>query len=389
MLPRRVGGLLVGYVFRWTLASCLAFSSITFAAATSCPRQIASAKKSLADFQTFVLMAYNVLNLDEHVGSYKPDLIEPGALRRLKGSQKKSQHHVEWQARIIKETVGVHIGAFPEVEGLRALRYFNQGFLDGQYDPYLERGNDERGIQVGFLVHRSLPFEVEVRSNKHLRWDDPILGPDQPLFSRDLPVLIFRTIGNPKPLLIVLGKHYKSKRTRSDDDPESRIKRRGEVEGTGRVVRALAKEFGINAPIAILGDDNGVWTEEPEYVSLRKALQELDPDAGEMTDAFDVMGLKKSERITHTYHPRGGPTSQGQLDSIILSPSLVDCLKNAYVYRYKHRDGNVMPIARNIAMRKAQPSDHLPAVAELLRACLEDLRSYSGPALKKGWWKPR
>jgi len=321
--------------------------------------------------QELVVMGYNVLNLDQHIGSYKPDLHDGGKLRRISNSEKKPERHIIAQAQILKD-LKVDVGIFPEVESRFALDVWSLGYLGGMYDTGLIDGNDPRGIDVGMMVHRSLGFTVEARTNKTRTWYDEIQGRNDQIFSRDLVVFIYRLPGEKKPFLIALGKHYKSKRTRSPDDIESRIKRKAEADETAVIVAELAREFGLDAPIVVVGDDNGVWTAEQEYASMKRALEGVDPSAGDMVDAFDLVKprLTPSQRITHSYHPRGGKTSYSQLDSIIVAPGIQHCIKRAFVYRYKNAKGEEIPIPTNIEERKRNPSDHFPIVAVFDFQCL-------------------
>lgn len=319
--------------------------------------------RKLEDIKVFTLIAYNLLNLEKHVGKFQWDATRFGFYTKLKEPQTKDERFRREQGDILRE-VGADVGIFEEVEHRAALEQFFGENTGGLYRTHLKEGNDERGIDIGFGVKLDLPLEVEHRTNKEMTWFDTVAEEERRLFSRDLPVLIFRVKGDPKPVLIVLGTHYKSKRDRGDDDPESRILRKAQVAGTVKIIQDLQREFGKGAPIIFGGDANGNVNKEAEFALLKKALA--------LEDVFDVVSppLTREQRITHTFHPEDEPVSMDQLDVLMVTPSLRACVKAAYVYRYKDENGKVKPLPRTMKMRKKNPSDHFPVVLTLDFQCV-------------------
>ncbi|MEK7745478.1 MAG: hypothetical protein AAB576_02320, partial [Elusimicrobiota bacterium] len=140
--------------------------------------------RSMDSIKTLRVGTYNLLNLFEKVGDHVPDPARPGRLIRVSAAVAKEESQRREQARAILES-GLDIVSVEEVENIRALDDFNRRYLGGAYRALLIEGNDERGIDIAFLVKKDLPFELEHRTHKGEVWRDPILGRETPLFSRD------------------------------------------------------------------------------------------------------------------------------------------------------------------------------------------------------------
>lgn len=315
------------------------------------------------------VVAYNMLNLGTHVGKFAYDPMT-GTYTKIKGGQSKEARFREEQAAILAE-VGADAVIAPEVEGLLALQQFNALDAGYAYHPILEPGNDGRGIDIGMMLRRDLPLRWEMRTHKNDMFRDPVTGRTMKLFSRDIPVMILRLGDDPRPLLILMGTHFKSKRDRPGDR-QSRLLRKAQVDGAMAIADDLFKEFGADAPIVFGGDFNGDIHAEAEFATLQRALA--------MQDAFDLMTppMTAAERVTHTYHPQRGPTSKAQLDALFVSNGIQHCLEKAYVYRYKDALGRVKPVPNTIGQRKDNPSDHFPVVTEFDFQCLREALAKRG-----------
>ncbi|MCR4296118.1 MAG: hypothetical protein NUW21_11340, partial [Elusimicrobia bacterium] len=223
----------------------------------SAPAAYAAAPvRPLASIKELKVGAYNVLNLFENVGKHVPDPENPGKLKKISEARPKQESSLRAQGRIILEN-DLDVVTLAEVENIAALRDFNERYLEGRYDVRLIEGNDERGIDVAFLVKKDLPFLVEQRSHKDETWLDPVLGGGpRPLFSRDLTALVVRAPGRAAPLFVMFGTHYKSKRDR-DGDPQSNILRAAQVERSAGIIARYRAEFGADVPVMLAGDFNG------------------------------------------------------------------------------------------------------------------------------------
>lgn len=314
-------------------------------------------KRELGSISSLKLGTYNMLNLFEKVGDHAPDPDRPGRLKRVTDRVAKEERQLREQAKAILES-DLDVVVAQEIENVRALEDFNRDYLGGAYRALLIEGNDERGIDIAFLVKRDLPFELEHRTHKEELWRDPALGGrERRLFSRDLPALILRAEGQPQPLLVLLGAHLKSKRDRAGD-PESETLRRAQVERTAEIVGRYKAEFGEDVPLMIAGDFNGDLNREAAFKPLWKAGFANSLDLGPSpTPARD--------RVTHTYHPKGEPSHAAQMDGLLVNGALKGLVRKSEVYRYRDADGSVRPIPRTFEERAKNPSDHFPLLATL------------------------
>jgi hypothetical protein len=313
--------------------------------------------RPLSSIERLKLGTYNVLNLFEMVGKWVPD---PKTGRRTKVADRKPKE--EWQLRQEAKAIldsDLDLVTLEEVENVKALAQFADRYLEGKYRPLLIEGNDERGIDVGFLVKKDIPVDIEHRSHKDRTWVDP-LGDGTPtkLFSRDLPALIVRAPGQSRPLFIQLGTHYKSKRSRGSEDPESEGLRRAQVEETAKIIGELRAEFGQDVPLMLAGDFNGDVQRDSTFAAIKQAG---------MTDALDLADppLTPLERVTHTYHPKGGPTHKAQMDAIFVSETMKSLVKMARVYRYLDAQGREKPLPETYEDRAKNPSDHFPVLVTI------------------------
>jgi hypothetical protein len=299
-------------------------------------------------------LAFNVENLFVSTGRFERTSateLRPVAGR---GPEPKSEREIQ-QLRDVINDINPDIAVITEVESLGALQAM-AARLESRFKGYVIEGNDSRGIDIGFLVKADLPFHVTHETHKDMKWFDPIDRREIPLFSRDVPALLLRRTQGDKPFLIVLGNHAKSKRDRPGD-PESNILRTAQYEGIATIIRSYQRQYGIDVPILLAGDFNTDVRRGPELSPLR----------GLLASAFDHAPVVTpvSERITHTYHPKDGPTDAKQMDDFQASAALLPRLEEALVYRYRNADGSIMPFARTFAERQRQPSDHLPVVLRI------------------------
>ncbi|MBI2788366.1 MAG: LOG family protein [Elusimicrobia bacterium] len=328
----------------------------------------ASPVRSLESIKELKMGSYNVLNLFENVGKHVPDPENPGKLKKISDARPKEDRSLREQGQVILEN-DLDIVTLEEVENIAALRDFNERFLDGKYSVHLIEGNDERGIDVAFLVKKDLPFLVEHRSHKDETWVDPVLGGGpRTLFSRDLTSLVVRVPGKAQPLFVLFGTHYKSKRDRDGGDPGSSILRGAQVQRSAEIIARYRAEFGADTPIMLAGDFNGEVGKDAEFRPLFEA-------AG-LVDSFDASPNPPSEkdRITHTFHPQGAPAHFGQMDAVLVSKALRGAVRKAEAYRYKNEDGSVRAIPATYAERSRNPSDHFPVIVTL------DFAALRGPA---------
>ena len=233
-----------------------------------------------------------------------------------------------------------------EVESKKALSQFNEKYLNETYEPLLIEGNDTRGIDIGILVKSELPFKIEVRTHRDL-WTQ-----NDNLFSRDLPVLLFREKNN-NVKFILLGTHYKSMRG-SDSDPNGSKKRTIQAAYTKKVIEELQAEFSKDIPIFLTGDFNNHVPTAPEFESLRSMP---------MTDVLDL--FPTSKRYTHFFFERDGSRNFHQLDAFLFVPNKNITIKSAEILPNKNENGEVLPEPSSFDERENLPSDHLPTQIDI------------------------
>ncbi len=259
-----------------------------------------------------------------------------------------------------------------EIGSVEILAEFATSHLGSKYEPLLIEGNGG-GIHVGFLLKKDLPFDVEAQSFKNVA--DSTDG--DPLFSRDLPVLVFRERGGDArgpPRLAVAGTHFKSQRT-SDPTIDTAAIRARQAKGASEILKHYQEQLGPAVPVILAGDFNDDLRHAPAFSSLK--------DLAGFRDSFDLAPADKSvpitDRTTQTFHPRdGSPTVWSQLDGILVSGVSAESriIREAQVVPYLDENGKIKPIPRTREERHQNPSDHF-----MLRAVIDysKLRALGNP----------
>lgn len=275
----------------------------------------------------------------------------------------KDQDKCRSLAKAILE-IDADIMALSEVGGEESLASFCELYLDDKYHHSLIKGNSDRGIELGYLVKKGLPYTFEHLTHRNseipldYKTDDPML--QAPWFmSRDIAELRILKEGAPK--LIVLNVHLKSRLDVEGLDNESTMRRRAEVELLVDSYNAIDKKFNSEVPIIITGDFNGYARPKghPEFERIHSET--------ELVDVLEVMKLPQDQRASHVYFDRLKTPIQDQLDYLFLPPVLQSKVitKSSGLYFYKDEAG--IPYRRPQFPHEgyALPSDHLPIVAHL------------------------
>lgn len=331
------------------------------------------------------LVEFNVENLfvyldrlDPHSTKVLADRSE-GEWQRLSSSTtpNKPLAQVKTLARTIRE-MDPDILMLCEVGGLESLNNFCRYFLDGDYVPHLIEGNSDRGIDIGYLVKKSLPFSYDLISHKHRSID--FLYPHERLsqesgyghlrsarvtshkFSRDvLELRLFEESDRP-PVAIILLVHLKSQLDRSRIDPQGRDRRRAELEKLVKISNEIRNEVGDETPIFLSGDFNGKASRpdpDPEFEAIYRDTN--------LRDALEFADIPHDERFTHMqiYNRREG--FNRQLDYIFLPQTIAARVNKdeTWVYRFKDEYGMTQIIPRNLNEKRLLPSDHYPVILTL------------------------
>lgn len=314
--------------------------------------------RKISDIKTLKVMSYNVENLFlskiDRTDGYAP--AEPVGKKSKKEkvqqeqeTEIKSPEALEGVARAINE-VNPDIMIAVEVEDLYALETLSKVYLHDHYNAYLIEGNDTRGIDIGFLVKKDLPFIVEIETHKDFIAKDPVDNKKIKIFSRDLPNLLLRTDINKDPEFIIFGNHAKSKRDRNNDPLSTKL-RTAQYEAATEIISSYTTKY-PNAFILLGGDFN---------TDVRSS-SEVDPLKAIMGSSFDFANqtLAPKDRITHTLHMNGQPAEYSQLDDLMITPNLNSRVISANIYRYKNADGTIKPLPKTFEERAKNPSDHMP-----------------------------
>lgn len=342
------------------LSTLLAISILSIpAAAVRCQEAHSPLRftESLVDKKGARVMAYNLMNLMDKVGGF--DQNQPFQFSKKKGQGNDPQPKTPKQQQELAEAFHEERPDFAivtEVESVNALRDYAKRNLRDAYDSFLIEGNDPRGIDIGLLVKKGLKVEVESRTSKDVKWDDPVTNTSIPLFSRDLPIWIIKDAATHKPLMALVGMHAKSKRNR-DGDPESNIWRTAQMAKGAEIVNELAKELGPDVPLLWGGDFNTNLQGSGEIAPIKSLFK----------DSFDVAKktIAPNFRITHTFHPKQGPSDAKQMDGIFVRPSDSNKIEQAHIYRYRDAEGQIKAIPKTFQQREQNPSDHFPVVVDL------------------------
>lgn len=310
--------------------------------------------RPLASVKQIKMMAYNAENFFLHMGENAKESLED--FKKRIDTELKSDEDMKGIARAIQDETPDFI-VMEEVENRETLQAFSERYLNGTYEAYLIKGNDERGIQIGYLVKKDLPLQISLETHKDVTWKDPNDGREAKLFSRDAPALLIRRQGDAPdaaPALIFIGNHAKSQRNRNGD-PRSSLLRTAQMKEIASIVEDYQGAYGANVPIVLGGDFN---------VDVRLS-PEVEPIRERMVDPFDAKGIRGLPRMTHTFHPRRGHPSYHQLDALFVTPGLEDNIVSIETYRYKDAEGKELPLPNTYAERARNPSDHYPLVLTL------------------------
>lgn len=328
------------------------------------------------------IVEFNVQNLfvrlDHYLGQDLASVTEK-EWRKFSASiyPNKPLHMVRMLASAVRD-MDPDILMLSEVGGIESLENFNRLFLDDLYQAHLIEGNSDRGIDLGYLVKRDLPFTYELISHK----DRPIdfLYPHEKLsrdtgygnlrsaqiashrFSRDVLELRVYEDPNDVPALVLMQAHLKSQLDRDRIDPGGRDRRRAELEKLVEIYQEIRSKFQYRTPVIVGGDFNGVAARTdtgPEFTAIYEKTDWL--------DCLEIAGVPIDERFTFQQLHRKRPGVNLQFDYIFVPPELASRVnrEETWVYRFKDETGRTRLIPRNLEEKLLLPSDHFPVILTL------------------------
>lgn len=298
------------------------------------------------------LCIYNVENLF---------LVNPN----IGDSFKKPIDKIEWVARTIKE-IDADITMLVEVGGLLSLDLFNSRYLQNEYFTALLPGNSDRGIEMGYLIHKRVKFSHQILSNKDLvlNFNYPHEQLDKSKmrehkFSRDISEL--RLVLNNEISFIILLVHLKSKLDKEGLDFNGQLRRKAECEALVATYNQRRSEF-PNIPIIVAGDLNGKAQRHDLEMEFTSIYKETD-----LEDILEIIQEPIERRSTYFHFNRDFVREASQLDYIMLPPELLTYVKKeeSGIYQYRDQHGVLLPPPQDSFQRYALPSDHYPVVVSL------------------------
>ncbi len=253
-----------------------------------------------------------------------------------------------------------------EVGGVESLTRFNELFLNGEFDVQLIEGNSNRGIDVGFLVKKSLPYDFLLFSHKerpiNFLYEHEIQsGKKSHYFSRDVAELRIFHKQRPKLELVILGVHLKSKLDPDNVDLDGRKRRTAEVRTLIDIYKEILEETNEKIPILLAGDFNGQANRsrlEPEFAPIYQETS--------LENVFDLLPDPPTEplftQIVFNSLNRPVPV---HIDYIFLDKKFAQLIKAAKICHFKDNNNRVISTPKTLEERNQLPSDHYPTLLEL------------------------
>ncbi len=254
-------------------------------------------------------------------------------------------------AQTIRDS-GADIVMMTEVGGHESLANFARFVLNDEYISLSLPSNSDRGIDLGYLIKKTLPYELAL----HTHVDFALPAPAK-RFSRD--VLRLDLIREEKIEMIFLLVHIKSKLDLKRADFEGRTRRVHEVKGLLQIYEKLLVH---QVPILVGGDFNGHAGEKDTEEEFKAIYQETD-----LKDIAFLANIPEEERFSYIYFTRGGNRFVQQIDYLFISERFAHLIEpgECYFPRYKNPSGTPMPIPTRMEQKNTLPSDHYPFLASL------------------------
>lgn len=262
-----------------------------------------------------------------------------------------------------------------EVGGLESLENFNKYFLKAEYFCCLVEGNSDRGIDIGYLVKKNLPFRFEFFSNRHREigylypherqtvetgMPETMKVPASHKFSRDVVELKLHSATNPsndKPSIIFLLVHLKSPLDPEKIDPRGTERREAELRTLVQIYNEIEADVGPTVPIVVAGDFNGNASRqhtEPEFKYLY--------ENSNLEDVLQVAQIPEDNRATFFLVRNSGKSDGRQIDYCFLSPAASQLLDHRCVGICPYKDEWGMDVRKPLTLDEKTnlPSDHYP-----------------------------
>lgn len=311
------------------------------------------AVKTVSQLKVMVLNAQDLfLFMDKHDQTSLEDLTEiKWNLMSSSLINNKSKEKCLSLARTIKDS-GADIVMMTEVGGHESLANFARFVLKDEYTSLSLPSNSDRGIDLGYLIRKDLPYELAIHSHVDYALPEPARR-----FSRD--VLRLDLIRDEKIEMILLLVHIKSKLDLKRADFEGRTRRVLEVKGLVEIYKKLLVH---QVPVLVGGDFNGHAGEKDTEEEFKAIYEETD-----LKDIAYLAGIPEEERFSYVYFTRGGNRFVQQIDYLFISEKFAPLIesKECFFPRYSHPTGVPMAVPKRMEQKNTLPSDHYPFLATL------------------------
>ena len=310
-------------------------------------------KKTPSELKVMVLNAQDLfLFMDKHDQTSLEDLTEiKWNLMSSSLINNKSKDKCLSLARTIKHT-GADIVMMTEVGGHESLANFARFVLNDEYTSLSLPSNSDRGIDLGYLIKKGLPYELALHTHVNFSLPEPARR-----FSRD--VLRLDLIVNGKIEMIFLLVHIKSKLDLRKADFEGRTRRVLEVKGLIEIYNKLLVH---QVPILVGGDFNGHAGEKDTEEEFKIIYEQTD-----LKDIAYLARIPDEDRFSYIYFTRGGNRFVQQIDYLFISEKFSHLIdpQECYFPRYQNASGVPLPVPRRMEQKSGLPSDHYPFLATL------------------------
>lgn len=263
----------------------------------------------------------------------------------------KSKEKCLMLARTIMDT-DADVVMVTEVGGPESLSNFSKHLLNDHYDAYSLPSNSDRGIDLGYLVKKNLPWKPTLRTYINYVLPEPARR-----FSRD--VLRMDLMDGETVKCVFLLVHIKSKLDLAKKDFEGRTRRVLEVKGLIDIYKSVEQ---LGVPVLVGGDFNGRAAETETEEEFRQLYEHTD-----LKDIAFLARIPDEERFSYIYFNRGGNRFVQQIDYLFISDKFSHLIEpeGCVFPRYKTADGLALPVPRRMEQKNILPSDHYPFLATL------------------------
>ena len=250
------------------------------------------------------------------------------------------------------ESIDPDILYLTEVGGVESLRNFNKYFLCEQFNVYSEASNSDRGIDLGYMVNKRVPYKVTIKNHVKATLTNG------KRFSRG--VLELRLTLNDKLLYINLLCHLKSKLNLKRQDFEGRGQRQAELDYLKDLYIKYSNKY-KQIPITISGDFNGIIYKQETEVEFENLL-----NSTKLLDVFEHLDTPLEKRMSYCYFNYQGSRYPMQLDYFLVDTKDKSRIgSNSRLIGFTPPYIDTFELPSNLIEKRTLASDHHPLLVYL------------------------